>query len=501
MNFTLKRVTSMKTSAFSLLLFVTLANSLALAEDWPQFRGPNSSGVYQSEKSLPTKFTDTENVRWTATLGDGIGSPVVANGKVFVASMIDDDHVGLHAFDASNGKELWTTKWHTPNLIPVHKTNSQCATTPAADAERVYFYFSTLGLIALDAETGQQQWKHEIPTPFFVFRWGPAMSPTLYKDKVIFLQDDDLNPAMVALDKTTGKVVWRDDRSDQAVNYSHPVICSTDSGDEIVVAGTGMLIGYNPETGKRKWHARVLLRNIKTTPVVENGVIYISVQSGGIANQWLASADRAETGDNNGKLSKDEMHAIVPSGRVPEAFFKKTFDRGDLNKDGYLEGEELDIAFLHPDNFAGARHDAKEAADEYVLAVQAGGVGDVTKSHLLWKNPTKYTDHIVSPLVSDGRMLLIKGGGIRTVFDTKKGKALGRQARIQNTCEYFASPVVGDGKIYVAGENGVIVVLEDSEDYTLLSKNDMGDAILATPAIADGHLFIRTRSKLICVGD
>ena len=320
------------------------------------------------------------------------------------------------------------------------------------------------------------------------------MSPTLYKDKVIFLQDDDLNPAMVALDKTTGKVVWRDDRSDQAVNYSHPVICSTDSGDEIVVAGTGMLIGYNPENGERKWHARVLLRNIKTTPVVENGVIYISVQSGGIANQWLASADRAETGDNNGKLSKDEMHAIVPSGRVPEAFFKKTFDRGDLNKDGYLEGEELDIAFLHPDNFAGARHDAKEAADEYVLAVQAGGVGDVTKSHLLWKNPTKYTDHIVSPLVSDGRMLLIKGGGIRTVFDTKKGKALGRQARIQNTCEYFASPVVGDGKIYVAGENGVIVVLEDSEDYTLLSKNDMGDAILATPAIADGHLFIRTRS-------
>jgi len=97
--------------------------------------------------------------------------------------------------------------------------------------------------------------------------------------------------------------------------------------------------------------------------------------------------------------------------------------------------------------------------------------------------------------------LLIKGGGIRTVFDTQKGRAMGRQARIQNTCEYFASPVVGDGKIYIAGENGVIVVLEDSKEYTLLSKNDMGDAILATPAIADGRLFVRTRSKLICVGN
>ncbi|MBA62818.1 MAG: serine/threonine protein kinase [Planctomycetaceae bacterium] len=485
---------------YTLIVF-SLSVISVYAEDWPQFRGPNSTGVYDSDMDLPTRFSDTENVKWSANLGDGIGSPIVADGRVFVASMIDQQHVGLHAFDADSGKRLWTTKWHTPNLIPVHKTNSQCATTPAADSDRVYFYFSTLGLIALDAKTGETDWTHDIPSPFFVFRWGPAMSPTLYKDKVIFLQDDDLNPAIVALNKSTGKVEWRDDRSDQAVNYSHPVICRTDTGDEIVVAGTGMLIGYNPDNGERKWHARVLLRNIKTTPVVEAGVIYISVQSGGIANQWLASADRAETGDNNGKLSKDEMHAIVPTGRVPEAFFKKTFDRGDLNKDGFLEGKELDIAFLHPDNFAGARYDDREAADEYVLAVRSGGAGDVTETHLLWKTPTKYTDHIVSPLVSNGRMLLIKGGGIRTVFDTKKGKSLGRQARIQNTSEYFASPVVGDGKIYIAGENGVVVVLEDSKDYTLLAKNDMGDAILATPAVANGNLIIRTRSKLICVGN
>ena len=136
-----------------------------------------------------------------------------------------------------------------------------------------------------------------------------------------------------------------------------------------------------------------------------------------------------------------------------------------------------------------------------MLAVQAGGSGDVTESHLLWKHPTKYTDHIVSPLVSNGRMLLIKGGGIRTAFETRRGKPIGRQARIQNSCEYFASPIVGDGKIYIAGENGVVVVLKDSDKYELLAKNDMGDAILATPAIADGSIFIRTRSKLICVSN
>ena len=137
------------------------------------------------------------------------------------------------------------------------------------------------------------------------------MSPVLYKDRVIFCQDDDLFPAIYSIDKTSGKVVWKDDRNDMAVNYSHPVICSTTSGDEIVVAGTGSLVGYDPATGERLWKAAVLLRNIKTTPVVRDGVIYISLQSSGIANQWLATADRSETGNSDGKLTKAEMQAFV----------------------------------------------------------------------------------------------------------------------------------------------------------------------------------------------
>ena len=468
-------------------------------DDWPQFRGPNCSGISLSQAKLPTQFSATENVSWQISLGDGVGSPVVVAGRVFVSSMIDENHVGLHAYDAATGESLWTRSWETAKMAEVHKTNSHSATTPAADESRVYFYFSTLGLIAVDAETGNDVWNYKMPVPFFVFKWGPAMSPVLHKDKVIFCQDDDLYPAMIALDKATGNVLWKDDRNDQAVNYSHPVIVSTTNGDELVVAGTGMLVGYNPDTGKRLWYARVLLRNIKTTPVVADNTIYVSLQSGGIANQWLATADQNETGNNDGKLSKEEIQAFVGVQTIPAAFYKKTFGRGDTNQDGLLEGEELDKAFLHPDNFAGARYDAAEAADEYVLAVKAGGKGDVTDSHLLWKQSTKYTDHIVSPHVSNGRILLIKGGGIRTVFSTSEGKSIESQKRIQNSGEYFASPVAGDGKIYIAGENGTVVVLNDSDDYEILAKNDMGDAIVATPAIADGRIFIRTRLNLICV--
>jgi len=490
------------TSLKSLLLvaLLTAVTSSLIADDWPQFRGPNCTGISQTTKSLPIKFSATENVRWSNDVGDGVGCPVVAAGRVFVSGAVDEKTIGLFAFDANSGKELWKRTWPTGDLAEVHKTNSHSSTTAAADAQRVYFYFSTLGMIALDAETGADEWHQKLPTPFFVFKWGPAMSPTLYKDKVLFVQDDDLFPAFYAFDKKTGEILWKDDRNDMAVNYSHPVICQTDKGDEIVVGGTGLLVGYNPENGKRIWTSKVLLRNIKTTPVVENDTIYVSLQSGGIANQWLATADQSETGNNDGRLSKAEMQAFVGDGiKIPEAFYKKTFDRGDVNKDGFLEGEELDKAFLSPDNFAGARFDADDAAAEYVMAVKAGGRGDVTESHLVWKHRTKYTDHIVSPFVLDGRMLLIKGGGISTLFETSGGEPLRKAKRIPNASEYFASPIYGDGKIYVAGENGVVVVLANNKNYDVLAKNDMGDSIVATPAIAGDSLFIRTRSKLICV--
>jgi hypothetical protein len=96
-------------------------------------------------------------------------------------------------------------------------------------------------------------------------------------------------------------------------------------------------------------------------------------------------------------------------------------------------------------------------------------------------------------------MLLIKGGGISTVFETKTGRPLRAPQRIENPSDYFASPVSGDGKIYVAAENGVVVVLKNSADYEVLAKNDVGDSIIATPAIADGSLIIRTRAKVLAV--
>lgn len=484
------------------LSFGVISATSAVAGDWPQFRGPNCSGIAADAHHLPIEFSPEKHLRWTAAVGDGIGSVVTAEGRLFVSGMTGDQQVSLFAFDARSGQKLWQRDWATGPLPEIHATNSHASSTPAADAERVYFYFTTLGLMAIDVRTGEDVWKQPLPEPFFVFKWGAGMSPVLYKNKVIFCQDDDLVPSLRVFDSQTGTPLWTDDRLDQAVNYSHPVVNTVNGQDELVVAGTGMLLGYNLHTGKRLWKARTLLRNIKTTPVVNEGTIYISLQSSGIANQWIAAVDQATTGNQDGQIDRAEIQAFVGDRVVPVAFLDRSFTRGDRNRDGFLTGEELDAAFMAPENFAGARHTARgdSAAEQFILAVRGGGRGDVTGSHVLWKHPTKHTDHVVSPFLSQGRILLLKSGGILTTFDADSGNALGGPRRAGDATNYFASPVAGDGKIYLAGENGQVTVLKDSPDYEQLAVNDFEEAIVATPAIDRDRIFFRTRTHLYCVG-
>jgi outer membrane protein assembly factor BamB len=384
----------------------------------------------------------------------------------------------VHAFDAATGAPKWRTEFETGTLPRITPPNSHASSTPATDGERVYVHFSTIGLLAFDAATGKEAWRYSMPRPAYLMDWGAATSPIVHEGMVIFCQDDDLAPFLVAIDAKTGKEKWKTLRKDMLAGYAVPVICKGD----IVVAGSGKMKGYDPATGVEKWTCNTLLRTIMVTPVVQDDIIYIAVQSYGDSTRTLKHALLEWLDTNQDKiLSRDE---------TPKEFHER-FDASDKNGDKMIGPEEIDTAFQSPDNMA--------AGGNIIQAIKGGGIGDVTKTHLLWSIDPKTPSNLSSPLLYNGRLYLVKSGGMSSCYDAKDGKSLWDRTRLGNFGDYFASAVAADGKVYVAGKNGFIVVLEDGPELKVLGKNDIGEEIIATPSIADGRLFIRTRENLFCI--
>ncbi len=470
---------------FGILLGLYFAlSTIVQAEDWPQFRGDNASGVSKSTKSLPTTFSQTENLLWSARVGDGVSSPIIVQGKVYCTAMISEQKFGVFAFDAVSGKQLWLSEHDTGKLPRITPPNSHASATPACDGKRVYVHFSTLGLLALDCNSGQLVWKRELPLPAYLMDWGAGSSPIVYKDMVIFNQDDDLAPALFAVDSATGEIRWRTDRKDMLAGYAIPVLCQVGDRTDIVIAGCGKLKGYDPSNGQEIWHAKTLLRTVMTSPVVRDGLIYTSVQSYGDDSRRLKSA-LLEWLDTNqdGALARDE---------VPKEFWER-FDLSDKNKDKSLTGEELDTAFQSTDNMVGG--------GTTIQAVRGGGTGDVTSTHVVWNLQNRSPSNLSSPVVVGDQLFVVKKGGISSSFDAATGKTHWEIARIKNIGEYFGSPTAGDGKIYVPGDNGFVVVLKQGPKLEFLAKNDIGENCPTCPAIADGRLYIRGRETLFCFSE
>ena len=465
-------------SAFTLTLAIGLG-----AEDWPQFRGVNGSGI-SSSTSLPTKFSFEDKVHWRAKLGDGIGSPVIASGRVFNTAMTGDQTLGVFCHSAATGKQLWKKEFPTGKLPRITPPNSHASSTPAADAERVYVYFSSLGLFALNAKTGSKVWEHKLPVPAYLMDWGAGASPIIHDGRVYFCQDDDLASYVTAFDAKSGRQLWRTPRLDMLAGYSLPAICTAEGQTDLVVAGSGILKGYDPATGKERWASHSLLRTIMTSPVVAKDKVFVAVQSYGDRSRTLKYALLQWLDTNqDGKLAREE---------TPKEFHAK-FDLSDKNKDRLLDPKEIETAFQHPKNMVGGGNT--------IQAVRGGGKGDVTKSHVVWDIDNRSPSNLSSPLVFNDRLYVVKSGGFSSCFNAVTGEPLWELSRLRTYGDYYASPIAADGKVFMTGRNGFVVVLEDGPELKILSKNDMDEEILATPAIADSRIFIRTRESIVCISN
>jgi outer membrane protein assembly factor BamB len=453
----------------------------ARASDWSQFRGPNGSGRPANDAPLPAELGPDTNVLWKTALPPGHSSPVVAGDRVYLTA-VRQKRLFTLALDRRSGKILWEAEAPARALEKVHKIGSHAQSTPAADHECVVSFFGSAGLFCHDT-AGQLLW--HVPMGPFNNDFGAASSPVLVGDRVLLCQDHDENSFLLALDKRTGKTLWKTDRSEFLRGFASPVVWDVAGGKQVVVAGTLRVAGYDLETGKEVWTVWGIARTICATPVVgDDGRLYVSGWAAGgdpgapIEVEPFDDVIKRADKNGNGKLERPEL-----SGHP----FGERFTQVDTNGDGSITRAEYE-------RFQELFQKGRNA----VLAINPGGRGDVTASHVAWAN-TRQVPFCASPLYHGRLVYTVKDGGLFACLDPRDGKPL-KYGRLRGTGSYYSSPVAGDGKIYLLGVNGSLSVVQAGRDWKVLSTSDFGEDVYATPAIADGRIYLRTAGHLYCFG-
>jgi outer membrane protein assembly factor BamB len=441
-----------------ILCFISLCLVLStglFAGDWPQWRGPAGNAV-SDESGLPVRWSNSEHLRWKASLaGLGASSPVVWGDRVFVTSqegivpvaqgtqpLLSRDDADLarqekpigsrqpresdsngdvrlivEAFRVSDGTRLWYYSVRATGEFPaLHEKHNLATPTPLTDGTLVYAWFGNGQIVALDMG-GHVVWSRHLGLEYSSFNtpWGHGSSPALYRDMLILLCDHSESSYLLALDRTTGRERWKADRGKGRVSHSTPLIVKGPERDELIVNSSERIDAYDPQNGELLWYAGSQRQTPIPSPVFHNGVIYLS--------------------------------------------------RGYRNSD--------------------------------FLAIRAGGRGEVTNTNVLWL-ASRGASYVPSILYYDGLLYVTNEVGVVTCAEAETGKTVWRQ-RLGGI--FFASPVAGDGKVYMVSETGETYVLRAGRTADLLAKNELDERMLASPAISKGHLFLRSDGALFCIGE
>jgi outer membrane protein assembly factor BamB len=240
---------------------------------WPRWRGPSGQGVVEGSGYVDT-WSDTENVLWKVEApGRGHSSPIVWGDRIFLTTAhADGPRRSILCYRRSDGKQLWETFLPAAPGERLYSKNSHASGTPSTDGERVYNYFGPLGLVAVDF-SGKLVWQCDLG-PVSLYH-GTAGSPLLYKDRVIVFQDQRTGSYIAAVDKRTGKVIWKTPREEQ-IGWSTPVAIQAGTRDEIVVNSQNRVTAYDPATGKLLWWVNGTTMEVTPTPAVGRGLVFCS---------------------------------------------------------------------------------------------------------------------------------------------------------------------------------------------------------------------------------
>jgi len=474
----------------------------AVAEDWPQFRGPNGSGVTTST-GLPEVFGPEKNVVWKTPLPPGHSSPVLTRDRVFVTAYVKEKASGSQlsavgtknhkllviCLDRQTGKLLWQREVPRPREGRLQNVNDPASPSPVTDGTNVYVFFQEFGLVSYDGK-GKERWRLTLG-PFNMF-YGFGASPILVDDKVILPVDQDSPSSyLIAVDKTSGRVRWKVDRPAVISGYSTPIIFQPKQGPkQIVIPESFQLSAYSVADGKRVWWVRGLACEMKSIASSDGEYAYINGW-GFPQNQPGAQISTIPFEDawtrydkNNDKLiAKTE----VTGAEKMDKMLKDAFEAFDMDRDEKLNAKDWEV-------FRGMM-----ASENGLLAIRLGGQGDQTATAIRWRYQ-RPVPQVPSTLLYQGVLYMVNDSGILLSFDPATGNVI-KQGRLQGAIDkYFASPVAADGKVFLVGQGGQVSVLKAAGDWQVLAVNELDDEVFATPAIADGRVYIRTRSALYSFG-
>ena len=400
---------------------------------WPDFRGPGQNGHAAAPGTtkligLPLRWSETENVKWkTAIPGKGWSTPVILDRQIWLTTATAEGHDFFAVcVDADSGKILFNERiFHSDTPEPLgNLLNSYASPSPVVELGRVFVHFGSYGTACLDTGSMKGIWKRD-DLPCRHFR-GPGSSPVLFNDLLILTMDGIDLQYLVALDKKTGKTVWKTDRTanwndleadgrprgegDFRKAYSTPLIVEFAGKKQMLTVGSKAAYSYDPATGREIWK---------------------------LNHPGFSSASRPVFDGTN-------------------AFFSTGNGKAEM------------------------------------LCVRLDGQGDVTDTHVVWRNGRGFP-RMPSPVLADGLLFMVSDSGIVSCLEAATGTQLW-QERLGG--DYAASLLYADGRVYCFGQDGKATVLKAARTFEILASNKFPDGFMASPAVDGKALILRTKTHL-----
>ena len=489
------------------LLFSLIANGREGKVYWNQFRGPNGQGVADADR-IPIHFSPESNVLWKTVIPAGHSSPVIWNNRIFLTANESTNKKELItlAIDRKDGKILWRQVVQAETKVRFHPLNNPASSTPAADERKVYVYFGTYGLICYD-HAGNDLWQRKIDTP--KSKYGMATSPILFEDKVILVLDGDGGSSrLLAVHRDTGQTVWQQPRSLFKAGWSTPMIWRHGQTEELIVLGSKRLTSYDPSTGAEIWWAGGFSNETVGIPITGDGLLFAGAAALGgrgdnkldAAGTWKFTVEQFDRNHDN-QIQRDEMtkgFAFIQRPELPKD--NPGYGLPVRNMDTLLRIFDYDKnRIISEAEWMQTMSGFAAQSQPNLMAIRPGATKDARKSHVAWEI-RRGIPETPSLLYCRGKLYLMRDGGVLTCLEAATGKELFRR-RIGATGQYTASPIAAGDKVLFASIRGVVTVIQVDDELKILAKNDFGDMIFATPAVAENKIYLRTAGHLYALGE